>query len=52
MMISDYKTKKSMQDKATGISKYKSLILMIIQLKIKQKIIRSHHIFWIIHTEY
>ena len=34
------------------LSKYKSLILMIILMKIKQNIIQSGHIFQIIHTEY
>ena len=34
------------------LSKYEWLILMIIQMKIKQNIIKSGHIFQIIHTEY
>ena len=32
--------------------KYKWLILMIIQMKTKRNIIKSSHIFQIIHTEY
>ena len=34
------------------LSKYKELILMIIQMKIKQSIIKSGYIFQITHTEY
>ena len=34
------------------LSKYESLILMIMQMKIKQNITQSGHIFQIIHTEY
>ena len=34
------------------LSKYKLLILMVVQMKIKQNIIQSGHIFQIIHTEY
>ena len=34
------------------LNKYKWLTLMIIQVKIKQNIIQSDHIFQIIHTQY
>ena len=34
------------------LRKYKRLILMTIEMKTKQKIIRSGHIFQIIHAEY
>ena len=34
------------------LSKYKLLILMVTQMKIKQNIIQSGHIFQIIHIEY
>ena len=34
------------------LSKYKQLILMVMQMKTKQNIIQSGRIFWIIHTEY
>ena len=34
------------------LSKYKGLILMIMQMKTKQNIIQSGRIFQIIHTEY
>ena len=38
--------------KTEMLSKYKSLILMIILMKIKQNIIQSGHIFQIIHAKY
>ena len=34
------------------LNKYKLLILMIIEIKIKQNVIRSDHIFQIVHTKY
>ena len=38
--------------KSEILSKYKWLILMIMQVKRKQKVIQSGRIFLIIHTEY
>ena len=34
------------------LSKFKGIILIIMQMKIKQNITKSDHIFQIIHTEY